>query len=415
MRRKTGIRLLAGLFMVILSVSLTACGRQECAASDIVSDAVSDDEPMAEVEELTASALLEQLPMDEGRLREALCRAAARNFDVIFADGRTGDAEELALLRARTLVWAADGLYEHYFYQDEDGSLTTGLDFAVPTGAGLEQWNVEVPLDWTCTPLLAKTDGVEASLAADGSVTVSFSPGSVSEAVADAYGCVWGEQYPVSGCFGNYRKLFVSSVGSDDNPCLFLLTDQNTVEFVRLLGGMYFGRLVNSGPLYLIWDEDDMTVDFPKIVDFAAGEGVNGATVFAVTEDGSRYDLTADLEVAESCVPCDLGGVWETSLARSDGAFADDGMAISSHDGMTELEFRESGEGYEVNYSGLLGYVGMDETGMVYGYTLTGPDGNELTGALSLLPQWGRLLVSAVGGEDLLGTEGCVEFRRAAE
>lgn len=118
----------------------------------------------------------------------------------------------------------------------------------------------------------------------------------------------------------------------------------------------------------------------------------------------------AAVTTAERCVPHDLGGSWETSVTRPGGDTISYILTVLDDNPITEMIFCESGQDHYVEYSGIMGYVGMDETGMVYGYTLTGPDGNDIVGALSLLPQGGSLLVGVTSGEDLLETTDCLEF-----
>lgn len=63
----------------------------------------------------------------------------------------------------------------------------------------------------------------------------------------------------------------------------------------------------------------------------------------------------------------------------------------------------------------LVGFeAGMDETGLLYGYTLTGPDGNDLYGTFSLLPRYGTLRTGIVGGENLFETTGYLEFEEVS-
>ena len=367
-------------------------------------------------ERLSSSQVLERMNIKEEELRTAFCRAAAQDFDYIFAGGMAGPPEEMALLRAKTLAEAADAVHDPNVYPNEDGSITAFLNFFVPAGAGYAQWEEKVPLSWRMEPLEFYSNGIAASVNADGTVEICFEEGSVREEYRELYGFEYGRTYSVSGCFSNYEQLFLCTMGPDYNPYLFLRTDQNTIEVVRIFGGTYFGKLVNSGPLYGLLSSGDVTGDVPEFVDFGPAPDENGfATVFAIAEDGRRYDLAAFIDTAENSFPYALGGSWGASITGPDGEVIDDTIAILDDNPIRELIFVESSEDYYVEYNGILGYMGMDETGMIYGYTLTGPDGNELVGALSFLPLGESLQVRVAGGEDLLDGTDYLEFQKNME
>ena len=89
-------------------------------------------------------------------------------------------------------------------------------------------------------------------------------------------------------------------------------------------------------------------------------------------------------------------------------------LAILSYDTIGELVFCDTAADYYVEYQGMLDCLGMDETGLLYGYTLTGPDGNDLYGTFSLLPRYGTLRAGIVGGENLFETTGYLEFEEVS-
>ena len=82
-------------------------------------------------------------------------------------------------------------------------------------------------------------------------------------------------------------------------------------------------------------------------------------------------------------------------------------LVVFSYDPVGELVFCDITTDYNVEYQGMLDCLGMDETGLLYGYTLNGPDGNDLYGAFSLLPRYGILRAGIVGGENLFEKESC--------
>lgn len=89
-------------------------------------------------------------------------------------------------------------------------------------------------------------------------------------------------------------------------------------------------------------------------------------------------------------------------VPQADGSEITYSMAILGFETMGEFVFTESGEGYNVEYDGFLDYLGTDETGLLYGYKVTGPDGNDVTGTFTLLPRYGVLRVGIAGGVEVV-------------
>lgn len=366
----------------------------------------------AKEQEVSAGELLNQLKISEDTLRTALCRAAASGFDGIFSDGRTAAPEELALLRAKTLAAAADAVHDLPFYPNADGSLTAYLNICTPVAAGWSQWELNIPLAQQAAPLRTEADDVAVTVNADGTVEVLIEKGSRTEAYQEEYGFRCGKSYTIDGCYGNYKKLLVASVGPDYSPTLFLLTDSGTVEYIRLFDAFRFGKLVNHGPLYGVGVPEGLWGDWPKVVDFEAGAGEHISTVYAVMNDGSRYDLAEAVNTGGTLRPFDLSGSWEAFLTRPGSSASEYRMEIRPSGSFTELTFTDSvpGAGISVPYTGYLEYLGMNETGLLYGYTVTGPDGNDLVGTMALLPQDGTMMVTPAGGDALLDAPDGMQF-----
>lgn len=174
-----------------------------------------------------------------------------------------------------------------------------------------------------------------AAVSADGTVEVLIEKGSRTEAYQAEYGFRCGKRYAIDGCYGDYQKLLVASVGPNYCPVLFLLTDSGTVEYLRLFAAFRFGKPVSRGPLYGVGVPEGFWGDPPKVVDLEAGAGIS------------------------------------------------------------------------VSYTG---YLGMNETGLLYGYTVTGPDGNDLVGTMALLPQDGTMMAAPAGGDALLVAPDGLQF-----
>ena len=213
--------------------------------------------------------------------------------------------------------------------------------------------------------------------------------------------------------FKDYHDMVIELVGPDSSPVLFLLTEQNTVEFVRILDSAAYGTMVSSGPAYGIGAAGDLDPDPPELVGFEAGMNETGGTVYILCDNGERFDLSIELGSSRERFPADLCAAWEASLFESEKQTTYN-LAILSYDTIGELVFCDTAADYYVEYQGMLDCLGMDETGLLYGYTLTGPDGNDLYGTFSLLPRYGTLRAGIVGGENLFEKTGYLEFEEVS-
>ncbi len=352
-----------------------------------------------EEEQYNGAQLLRRLNISDEAFTAAVCRAAAREFDTTDYAEESTDARYL--LRAQAIANAADTVYEPNFYPDSENELTVFVPFAVPAGAGYAEKELHITLPNATAPLSAEADGVTAKLEADGALTVTFAATAQNQQYAEQYGFACGKAYPISGCLSGYTKLFIGSMGPDYNPYLFLLTDKGTAEFVRLFGGAYFGKFVCGGPLY----------GLTGITDFETAQ----STVYAVGADGAKHDLSDAVSKAEQAFPQTLSGTWSSTQYRADGS-TEYTLDIQPNGAMVECTFYENvpDENIHVSYTGLLGLVGMDETGLICGYTLTGPDGNDLVGAVALLPQWDTMMVQPVSGDSLFDAPDGLQFMRSA-
>lgn len=324
----------------------------------------------ANQKKLESPDVLKALSIQPEVLEKALLRSVAQSFDDYFKDSMVGAPEEVMLWRAKTLASARDSLQWLRFYP------------------------------------------VSADASADG-VTVCFHRNEYSDAFQEQYGFEYEKAYPVRGCYGDYKDMVIELVGPDSSPVLFLLTEQNTVEFVRILDSAAYGTMVSSGPAYGIGAAGDLDPDPPELVGFEAGMNETGGTVYILCDNGERFDLSIELGSSRERFPADLCAAWEASLFESEKQTTYN-LAILSYDTIGELVFCDTAADYYVEYQGMLDCLGMDETGLLYGYTLTGPDGNDLYGTFSLLPRYGTLRAGIVGGENLFETTGYLEFEEVS-
>lgn len=350
-------------------------------------------------QEYTSSEVQQLLSIPQDTLKTSLLRAVARRFDDYFNDGMVGAPEEVLLLRAKTLAFAEESIQHLSFYPQESDSLAVYAGICVSTDNEWLDEKMKVPLTWQSDKLHAESDFITADADADG-VKIRFQKKGNGAIYQEEYGFKYDTDYPVRGCFGNYKKLFIGSVGPDYAPVLFLLTDQNTVEFVRIFDGLFYDSLVSSGPIYGIGAAGDMDRELPKITGFKAGTNEMGGTVYVNCDNGTSFELSVEMNSARDRYPEDLIAAWQKAVSQVDGSEITYSMAILGFETMGEFILTESGEGYDVEYDGFLDYLGMDETGLLYGYRVTGPDGNDVTGTFTFLPRYGVLRAGIVGGEE---------------
>ena len=366
----------------------------------------------ANQKKLESPDVLKALSIQPEVLEKALLRSVAQSFDDYFKDSMVGAPEEVMLWRAKTLASAKDSLQWLRFYPVSADELVV---FASHCLSSDEQWTeekVDVLLNQKITPLHAESHYVTADASADG-VTVCFHRTEYSDAFQEQYGFEYEKAYPVRGCYGDYKDMVIELVGPDSSPVLFLLTEQNTVEFVRILDSAAYGTMVSSGPAYGIGAAGDLDPDPPELVGFEAGMNETGGTVYILCDNGERFDLSIELGSSRERFPADLCAAWEASLFESEKQTTYN-LAILSYDTIGELVFCDTAADYYVEYQGMLDCLGMDETGLLYGYTLTGPDGNDLYGTFSLLPRYGTLRAGIVGGENLFEKTGYLEFEEVS-
>lgn len=291
----------------------------------------------------------------------ALRRAAAQFFDRTTAPFLTPDASAgVAYLRSWTIT--DENLSCAMFYPDG------GTIYAiVPVGsiAGANWYYHCLPLDLSEPqesgfPVESTCDFITAKLNFPG-VGITFRKTETAEPYRQAFNFSYDEEYEVPGCYGNYTKILVESLGPSFFPIVFLCTDAGTVEFIDLLRGMSYGALRCGGPLF----------GLSNIVDL---QGENGAA-YAIDEQGVKYDLMEYLQQAENILPYSFTGRWESEAQYSSTSSGDKVkyQLILAEDGGLMLNENDpaNGETYYA-WEGAVNYLGMDGTGMVYGYVFNG-------------------------------------------
>ena len=366
----------------LLSLSLHLTGW----ASDIVSYEVYHYD-FASGRRLTNAQLLDRFEIDVDDFTAALRRAAAQTFDSIYAPwntpGLSSDSEnfgsmciELASMRAWTI---AEGNYELdtlLFYLDGDNSFTAFQPVGSVAGANWyyrEMSGQIVPNEWA-DGKAPRSDYsfVSAVLTGEGAA-IRFTRQEDGMFDSEEYrpyvGFSYNTDYPIAACYGEYQDIFVGTFGNGMAPYVFLLTKDGTVEYADIFGGFDNGFLCSGGPLYGLHD----------IARFENGEREGGyeegyQTVYAVDQNGERYDLAGRITPMANAMPFPATGDWYAEVRHGvdgGGSYTSSYFLSFSKNGFTSIEnFMEDMEDLSIDYGGYCTYLGMTEQGMIYLFNL---------------------------------------------
>lgn len=366
----------------LLSLSLHLTGW----ASDIASYEVYHYD-FASGRRLTNAQLLDRFEIDVDDFTAALRRAAAQTFDSIYAPwntpGLSSDSEnfgsmciELASMRAWTI---AEGNYELdtlLFYLDGDNSFTAFQPVGSVAGANWyyrEMSGQIVPNEWA-DGKAPRSDYsfVSAVLTGEGAA-IRFTRQEDGMFDSEEYrpyvGFSYNTDYPIAACYGEYQDIFVGTFGNGMAPYVFLLTKDGTVEYADIFGGFDNGFLCSGGPLYGLHD----------IARFENGEREGGyeegyQTVYAVDQNGERYDLAGRITPMANAMPFPATGDWYAEVRHGvdgGGSYTSSFFLSFSKNGFTSIEnFMEDMEDLSIDYGGYCTYLGMTEQGMIYLFNL---------------------------------------------
>lgn len=366
----------------LLSLSLHLTGW----ASDIASYEVYHYD-FASGRRLTNAQLLDRFEIDVDDFTAALRRAAAQTFDSIYAPwntpGLSSDSEnfgsmciELASMRAWTI---AEGNYELDtlpFYLDGDNSFTAFQPVGSVAGANWyyrEMSGQIVPNEWA-DGKAPRSDYsfVSAVLTGEGAA-IRFTRQEDGMFDSEEYrpyvGFSYNTDYPIAACYGEYQDIFVGTFGNGMAPYVFLLTKDGTVEYADIFGGFDNGFLCSGGPLYGLHD----------IARFENGEREGGyeegyQTVYAVDQNGERYDLAGRITPMANAMPFPATGDWYAEVRHGvdgGGSYTSSFFLSFSKNGFTSIEnFMEDMEDLSIDYGGYCTYLGMTEQGMIYLFNL---------------------------------------------
>ena len=350
--------------------------------------------------QLTNTQLLDRFEIDEDNFIAALRRAAAQSFDSIYAPwdtpGLSPDSEnfgsmciELASMRAWTIAEENYELDNLRFYPEQDGSFTAFQPVGSLAGAGqcCEELHVQPGAkERHSSAPQSEYAFVTAHLTDDGAA-VRFTRHEDGRFDSEEYrpyvGFSYNTDYPIAACYGEYQDIFVGTFGNGMAPYVFLLTKGGTVEYADIFGGFDNGFLCSGGPLYGLHD----------IARFENGEREGGyeegyQTVYAVDQNGDRYDLAGRITPMANAMPFPVTGDWYAEVrhgVEGGGSYTSSYFLSFSKNGFTSIEnFMEDMEDLSIDYGGYCTYLGMTEQGMIYLFNLYNSNGDVRDGTFLL-------------------------------
>lgn len=340
---------------------------------------------------------------DDAKVMHELERAVAQHFDTYYGYIDPDQTAMLYMMRAQSLS-NLDGLYSYYsLYPKYSHGFVATVPMYTPAGSGMYWTDVQVDPDkrqGSGQILHGQDEWFTCDVSADGAVTVRALTDYVTPDGAMTYQTMkeWYElgdktEFAVSGCYSDYIKMLMTSIGQDYAPYVFLLTENGNVEYIDVISGAQCGTMVNGGPLFGI----NGIVRFETGTAYDAEYGAEYATVYGVSRDNEKFNL--------------MEAVWNTaslSIPNMVGSFV-------SEDTGTWFEICEdqpnfytgaytNGQRIPATWDSSISYLGMDDRGWICSVSLFRMDsGRTQRETLAMMPaDYGGVNVMHIGGESLL-------------
>lgn len=340
---------------------------------------------------------------DNAKVMHALERAVAQHFDTYYGYIDPDQTAMLYMMRAQSLS-NLDGLYSYYsLYPKYSHGFVATVPMYTPAGSGMYWTDVQVDPDkrqGSGQILHGQDEWFTCDVSADGAVTVRALTDYVTPDGAMTYQTMkeWYElgdktEFAVSGCYGDYIKMLMTSIGQDYAPYVFLLTENGNVEYIDVISGAQCGTMVNGGPLFGI----NGIVRFETGTAYDAEYGAEYATVYGVSRDNEKFNL--------------MEAVWNTaplSIPNMVGSFVseDTGTWFEICEDQPNFYTGEYANGQRVpaTWDSSISYLGMDDRGWICSVSLFRMDsGRTQRETLAMMPaDYGGVNVMHIGGESLL-------------
>lgn len=340
---------------------------------------------------------------DDAKVMHALERAVAQHFDTYYGYIGPDQTAMLYMMRAQSLS-NLDGLYSYYsLYPKYSHGFVATVPMYTPAGSGMYWTDVQVDPDkrqGSGQILHGQDEWFTCDVSADGAVTVRALTDYVTPDGAMTYQTMkeWYElgdktEFAVSGCYGDYIKMLMTSIGQDYAPYVFLLTENGNVEYIDVISGAQCGTMVNGGPLFGI----NGIVRFETGTAYDAEYGAEYATVYGVSRDNEKFNL---MEAVWNTAPLSIPNMVGSFVSEETGTW----FEICEDQPNFYTGAYTNGQRIPATWDSSISYLGMDDRGWICSVSLFRMDsGRTQRETLAMMPaDYGGVSVMHIGGESLL-------------
>ena len=340
---------------------------------------------------------------DDAKVMHALERAVAQHFDPYYGYIDPGQTATLYMMRAQSLS-NLDGLYSYYsLYPKYSHGFVATVPMYTPAGSGMYWTDVQVDPDkrqGSGQILHGQDEWFTCDVSADGAVTVRALTDYVTPDGAMTYQTMkeWYElgdktEFAVSGCYSDYIKMLMTSIGQDYAPYVFLLTENGNVEYIDVISGAQCGTMVNGGPLFGI----NGIVRFETGTAYDAEYGAEYTTVYGVSRDNEKFNL---MEAVWNTAPLSIPNMVGSFVSEETGTW----FEICEDQPNFYTGAYTNGQRIPATWDSSISYLGMDDRGWICSVSLFRMDsGRTQRETLAMMPaDYGGVNVMHIGGESLL-------------
>ena len=340
---------------------------------------------------------------DDAKVMHALERAVAQHFDTYYGYIDPDQTAMLYMMRAQSLS-NLDGLYSYYsLYPKYSHGFVATVPMYTPAGSGMYWTDVQVDPDKRQASgqiLHGQDEWFTCDVTATGEVTVRALTDYVTPDGAVTYQTMkeWYElgdktEFAVSGCYGNYIKMLMTSIGQDYAPYVFLLTENGNVEYIDVISGAQCGTMVNGGPLFGI----NGIVRFETGTAYDAEYGAEYTTVYGVSRDNEKFNL---MEAVWNTAPLSIPNMVGSFVSEETGTW----FEICEDQPNFYTGAYTNGQRIPATWDSSISYLGMDDRGWICSVSLFRMDsGRTQRETLAMMPaDYGGVNVMHIGGESLL-------------
>lgn len=340
---------------------------------------------------------------DDAKVMHALERAVAQHFDTYYGYIDPDQTATLYMMRAQSLS-NLDGLYSYYsLYPKYSHGFVATVPMYTPAGSGMYWTDVQVDPDkrqGSGQILHGQDEWFTCDVSADGAVTVRALTDYVTPDGAMTYQTMkeWYElgdktEFAVSGCYSDYIKMLMTSIGQDYAPYVFLLTENGNVEYIDVISGAQCGTMVNGGPLFGI----NGIVRFETGTAYDAEYGAEYATVYGVSRDNEKFNL---MEAVWNTAPLSIPSMVGSFVSEETGTW----FEICEDQPNFYTGAYTNGQRIPATWDSSISYLGMDDRGWICSVSLFRMDsGRTQRETLAMMPDdYGGVNVIHIGGESLL-------------